>query len=187
MTTDVDFWFDPICPWAWMTSRWMLEVEKVRDVKVTFHVMSLAVLNHRRDLPPAYRRHMDRAWMPARAALLVEQRHGSDMLREFYTELGMEPAVLHREVPGFVGNRLQKALWAEAFGLVLDGVVSVDDLDTVMKNSLGLRFACVGIVEAAAMGGGVSRCPHRRSRRHERRWWKTEGCRRSRAGVCRNG
>ena len=90
MTTDVDFWFDPICPWAWMTSRWMLEVEKVRDVKVTFHVMSLAVLNHRRDLPPAYRRHMDRAWMPARAALLVEQRHGSDMLREFYTELGTQ-------------------------------------------------------------------------------------------------
>lgn len=79
-----------------------------------------------------------------------------DGARAFYTSLGMEPAVLHREVPGFVGNRLQKALWAEAFGLVLDGVVSVEDLDTVMKNSLGLRFACVGIVEAAAMGGGAA-------------------------------
>lgn len=78
-----------------------------------------------------------------------------DAARDFYTSLAMEPAVLMREVPGFVGNRLQKALWAEAFGLVLDGVVSVEDLDTVMKNSLGLRFACVGIVEAAAMGGGA--------------------------------
>ena len=88
MTTQVDMWFDPVCPWAWMTSRWLLEVEKVRDVKVTFHVMSLSVLNEGRDLDPGYREVMDSAWMPARAALLVEERHGSDKLAEFYTELG---------------------------------------------------------------------------------------------------
>ena len=88
MTTQVDMWFDPTCPWAWMTSRWLLEVEKVRDVKVTFHVMSLSVLNDGRDLDPGYRKLMDSAWVPARASLLVEQRHGSDKLAEFYTELG---------------------------------------------------------------------------------------------------
>lgn len=86
--TQVDFWFDPICPWAWITSRWITEVEKVRDVHTTFHVMSLAVLNEGRDLPDDYRSAMERAWAPARAALLVGERHGSAKLAEFYTEFG---------------------------------------------------------------------------------------------------
>lgn len=88
MTTQVEFWFDATCPFAWITSRWMLEVEKVRDVHTTFRPMSLAVLNEGRDLDPDYRAHIDQTWNPARAALLVEQRHGSDKVREFYTELG---------------------------------------------------------------------------------------------------
>lgn len=88
MTQKVDLWFDPICPWAWMTSRWMLEVEKVRDVHVDFHVMSLSVLNEGRDLPPDYRRMLDEAWSPARVALAVESGHGQQALRDFYTAIG---------------------------------------------------------------------------------------------------
>ncbi len=88
MTQPVDFWFDPTCPWAWMASRWMLEVERVRDVRTTFHVMSLAVLNEGRDLSEDYRRHLEEAWAPARVALKVGQDYGPDRLRDFYTAIG---------------------------------------------------------------------------------------------------
>lgn len=85
---EVHFWFDPTCPWAWMTSRWMLEVEQVRPVHTVFHVMSLAVLNEGRDLDPDYRRAMDKAWAGVRVALAVGEQHGQQKLREFYTALG---------------------------------------------------------------------------------------------------
>lgn len=89
MTIDVDLWFDPACPWAWMTSRWMLQVEQVRDVRTSFHVMSLGVLNEDRDLPEDYRRFLDEeSWIGVRAAIMVERQYGQAVLRDFYTALG---------------------------------------------------------------------------------------------------
>ena len=86
--TSVDFWFDPACPWAWLTSRWMLEVEQVRPVKTIFHVMSLAVLNQDKDISDDYRAGLNKTWAAVRVALAVERQYGQEQLAAFYTAIG---------------------------------------------------------------------------------------------------
>ena len=72
-----DFWFDPRCPWAWITSRWMKEVEQVRDVSVHWHVMSLAYLNEDKEgLSEDYRKGLADAWGPVRVAAAAAERYG---------------------------------------------------------------------------------------------------------------
>ena len=86
--TSAEFWFDPLCPWAWMTSRWMMQVEEVRPVDVTWSVMSLAVLNEGRDLPDSYREMMDRAWGPVRVIIAAAAEHGDKVIKPLYDAMG---------------------------------------------------------------------------------------------------
>jgi len=86
--TKVDFWFDPLCPWAWITSRWMLEVEQVRPVKVDWHLMSLAYLNKDRDLGEQYNSMMEKAWGPVRVVAAATDAKGKDIILPLYTALG---------------------------------------------------------------------------------------------------
>lgn len=118
--TPADFWFDPLCPWAWMTSRWMLEVEKVRPVEVRWHVMSLAVLNEDKldQLPEEYAENMrpgGKAWGPVRVVIAAQQLHGDEAVGRLYTALGTR---FHNEGLGVNPESIAAAL--EDAGLPAD-------------------------------------------------------------------
>ncbi|YAL84247.1 disulfide bond formation protein DsbA [Dermacoccaceae bacterium W4C1] len=97
-TSHAEMFFDPLCPWAWMTSRWLLEAAQVRDLEISFSIMSLSVLNEGRDLPQEYRAMMNRAWGPVRVLVKAATDHGDEVLGGLYTAIGT------RKHPGGRGN-----------------------------------------------------------------------------------
>jgi 2-hydroxychromene-2-carboxylate isomerase len=117
-----DFWVDPLCPFAWISSRWMLEVEQVRDVQVRWHVMSLAYLNRDKDISDEYREMLRPAWGPVRVLIAAAQRHGDDVLLPLYTAMGNR---IHLEKQPIDREMITSAV-AEV-GLEADLVDAMDD------------------------------------------------------------
>lgn len=84
----VDFWFDPLCPWCWITSRWILEAAQVREIDVNFHIMSLSVLNEGKDIPDSYREMLKPAMRPVRVLAAASAKHGDEILAPLYAAMG---------------------------------------------------------------------------------------------------
>lgn len=84
----VQFWIDPMCPWAWITSRWVLEVEQVRDIDVTWNIMSLAVLNEHNDVPDDYRKRILELWRPARVLTAARVQLGDQIVLPLFSAMG---------------------------------------------------------------------------------------------------
>lgn len=141
--TRLDFWFDPSCPWAWLTSRWIREVERVRRVDVTWRPMSLAILNQDKDIPAEYRAFLPQLWGPARVATAAYVQHGPDAAGSVYDALG---ARLHPQPEGEVDRDalFRDAVAAAGLPPSVASAASVEDFDDALRDSHGEGMALVG-------------------------------------------
>ncbi|SEF21664.1 hypothetical protein SAMN05421837_101993 [Amycolatopsis pretoriensis] len=126
----VDLWFDPVCPWAWIASRWLLEVEAVREVRTRFHVFSLSLHNEGREVDDWYRGWLDERWGPARVALAAERAHGNEVLRDLYTALGTR---IHRDKEPVSRETIVAALASVDLPASLADAAESPDLDADLR------------------------------------------------------
>lgn len=165
VSTLVDLWFDPVCPWAWITSRWLLEAASLRDLEPRFHVMSLSVLNEGRNVSEDYARLLERAWGPVRVCVAAEREHGPAALAALYTALGTR--FHHRKEPigtptieaalGEVG--LPATLAAAAATHVYDEELRASHAEAMRLVGTDVGTPVIRVGELAFFGPVLSRAP----------------------------
>jgi len=140
--TVADMWFDPICPWAWLTSRWLLEVERVRPIDLRFHVMSLAVINEDQEVPDDYRQAMEQAWGPVRVCIAAAREHGQEVLGDLYTALGTR---FHNKGMPNERDTVEQALEDVGLPVALADVMDSADFDAELRQSTSVAMDKVGL------------------------------------------
>jgi 2-hydroxychromene-2-carboxylate isomerase len=141
IASKADFWFDPICPFAWITSRWIGEVEEVRNINTEWHVMSLAVLNEGRDLDAGYRELMDKAWGPVRVIIAASEQHGAQVIKPLYDAMG---TLIHDGGEKDYGIVIAKALAECGLPAAIADAAASDDFDTQLRASHEAGISLVG-------------------------------------------
>jgi protein-disulfide isomerase-like protein with CxxC motif len=143
---NVQFWFDPLCPWAWITSRWMLEVEKVRPVQTDWRIMSLAYLNlvqhEGKGLSEDYLERMNKAWGPIRVVAAAAQDKGPDILGPLYTAIGTR---FHNEGRREDPGTIPEALAEVGLPQTLADAATSTEFDEIIKASHHEAFDDVGL------------------------------------------
>ena len=163
--TEAEFWFDPVCPWAWMTSRWILEVEKVRDISVKWNLFSLAHLNRDKELPEDYKSRLIRSWQSTRVIAAAQKAKGAEITLPLYTAISsrihlkkMEVGLsLFEESLAEVGldTSLAQAMNDESFNAAI--IESHERGIALVGNDVGTPIICVG--GAAFFGPVISPAP----------------------------
>lgn len=136
-----DFWFDPLCPFAWVTSRWIGEVEAVRDIETEWHVMSLAVLNEGRDLEPGYRESMDNSWGMVRVIIAAREEHGPQVIKPLYDAMG---TLIHNQGEKDRTQVIAKALAECGLPASLADAATTDAYDPQLRASHEEGISLVG-------------------------------------------
>ncbi|MFI9778683.1 disulfide bond formation protein DsbA [Streptomyces sp. NPDC051956] len=132
--TPVDLWFDPVCPWAWMTSRWLLDAARQRDLDIRWHVMSLAVLNEGKEdgLPERYLRLLTEGWGPVRVVTAAREKFGDEVVGPLYTALGTR---IHQQGLGPTREVIAAALDEAGLPAELIEYADLDTYDTELRAS----------------------------------------------------